>query len=320
MLGYRLYKKSAKITPGVREEVEYVSDSPASKGLVVYDSLSSFIDLYQQDIIRFDFKIVEIKTFGKIWHFKNSSKYSTKMLEYVREVPWTEVKELITPDKLDGELMDSENIHITISDSKNKNLLSLLVPAGARGKNSIEMLQEIAKAYAHLVKYNSENLPYSERLEEAIYVTDLLGDFVKPESLIPEDTKYHIHLALDENGSLGVSMFDVYKIHHPEEIYTDDKQLKSLKSLLYECTHPYSVYSDISDILLDELKPFDLGVAFYRLFLASPDDTADLVEVYGPVAEVKPLVEDNVIRKYYLSTIEIGFMSNPDEVRIFEVL
>lgn len=319
MLGYRLYKKSAKITPGVREEVEYVSDSPVSKGLIVYDSLSAFIDLYQQDSIRFAFKIVEIKTIGKIWHFKNSSKYSTRKLEYVREVPWAEVQELITPDKLDGELMDAEDIHITISDSKNSNLLSLLVPAGARGKNSIEMLQEIAKAYAHLVKYNAEDLPYSERLEEAVYLTDF-GDFVKPESLIPEDTKYHIHLALDENGSLGVSMFDVYKIHQPEEIYTDDKQLKSLKSLLYECTHPYSVYSDISDILLDELKPFDLGVAFYRLFLASPDDSADLVEVYGPVAEVKPLVEDNVIRKNYLSTIEIGFMSNSDEVRIFEVL
>lgn len=316
MLGYRLYKTNAKITPGVREEVEYVSDSPASKGLIVYDSLSSFVDLYQLDSIRFDFKIVEIKTFGKIWHFKNSSKYSTRILEYVREVSWTEVKELITPDKLDGELMGSENIHITISDSKNNNLLSLLVPAGARGKNSLEMLREIAEAYAHLVKYNSENSPYSERLEEAVYLTDF-GDFVKPESLIPSDTKYHIYLALDKNGSLGVSMFDVYKSHQPEEIYTDDKQLASLKSLLYECTHPYSVYSDI---LLNELQPFNLGVAFYRLFFASSYDTADLVEVHGPVAEVKPLVKDNQIRKYYLSSLDLGFMSSPDDVRIFEIL
>ena len=184
MLGYRLYEKSAKITPGVREEVEYFSNFPASKGLIVYDSLSAFIDFYQQDSIRFSFKIVEIKTFGKIWHFKNSSKYSTRILEYVREVPWEEVNELITPDKLDGELIDSDNIHITISDSKNNNLISLLVPAGARGKNSIEMMKEIAQAYAHLVKYNAEDLPYSERLEEAVYITDF-GDFVKPESLIP---------------------------------------------------------------------------------------------------------------------------------------
>ena len=319
MLGYRLYKTNAKITPGVREEVEYVSDSPASKGLVVYDSLSSFIDLYQLDSIRFDFKIVEIKTFGKIWHFKNSSKYSTRILEYVREVPWAEVKELITPDKLDGELMDSENIHIKISDSKNKNLLSPLVPAGAREKNSIEMMQEIAKAYAHLVKYNAESLPYSERLEEAVYLTDF-GDFVKPESLIPLDTKYHIHLLLDEGGNLGVAKFDVYKSHQLEEIYTDDKQLKSLKSLLHDCTHPYSIYSDISEILLNELQPFDLGVTFYRLFFASPYDTADLVEVHGPVAEVKPLVKDNQIRKYYLSSLDLGFMSNPDDARIFEIL
>ena len=122
---------------------------------------------------------------------------------------------------------------------------------------------------------------------------------------------------MDENGSLGIAKFDVYKSYQPSEIYTDGKQLASLKSLLHECTHPYSVYSDI---LLDELKPFDLGVAFYHLFFASPYDTADLVEVSGPVAEVKPLVKDNQIQKYYLSTIEIGFMSNPDDARIFKIL
>ena len=64
----------------------------------------------------------------------------------------------------------------------------------------------------------------------------------------------------------------------------------------------------------------ELAVAFYRLFLVSPDDTADLAEVHGHVAEAKPLVEDNLIRKYYFSSIDIGFMSDSDVARIFETL
>ena len=47
---------------------------------------------------------------------------------------------------------------------------------------------------------------------------------------------------------------------------------------------------------------------------------ADLVEVHGPVAEVKQLVEEDIIRKYYLSSLDLGFMSSPDDARIFEIL